>query len=206
MMSSAVSKISIIKEIPSGSIQANDTLSIDFNQYFDFSEVEDMSKLRFNVTQSSSKTSKVGDIYEGIEDHFDMYRFPPTTFKNASYTKYLDERSFVIVNESGEIIYEEITSDGRPKNFSTPLKFQVEFVGDNVTCQDVITWGEDKSLLVVGCVSRNPLGTDFKIFIQIINRATMTKHSDIVTKTIDNDSGFRIFNKLKLIEVPESET
>jgi hypothetical protein len=203
LLSPALTRVGKIKNINDAAITKNDVIAIDFNEYFDFSRVKDISKLQFGVTQSHPEDGDpqpVGHVYTGIDEPFASYDYPDTVFKKSSFTKYLDERSFIVITDDGKLIYEETAANGQPRNLEKPKTFDLTFFGAKVACQDVITWGEDKELLVVGCISRNVQASSNTIWIQILDRKTFTAHSDVFKYELAEGSDFRIFNKLNLLE------
>lgn len=207
LATSTLSRVGKIKNIEDGGIRKTDTLALDFNRYFDFSRVADMSKLKFTVTQGSPEGKNapvaVGTVYQGYDEPFATYDYPTSVFTKAALTKYIDERSFVIISDSGEVIYEETSANGYPRNAdeATVKSFKLKFWGPKIACQDVIPWGDNKELLVIGCISRDVKTTAITIWIQIVDRKTFTPQGDATVETFSVDSDFRIFNQIKLLEI-----
>jgi len=153
--------------IQNGSIRKGDVMAIDFNTIFDFSRVKDMSTLKFSVNQfsgTSEKLKKLGTVYSGLDEPFFHYQYKKIDDKFA-FTKYLDERSFIIITEQGKIIYEESSANGYPRNFKDPKIYQIETLGKKFACHDAITWGDNDSQLVIGCISRDTVSASSTIWI-----------------------------------------
>jgi hypothetical protein len=124
----------------------------------------------------------------------------PDVFTKAVLTKYIDDRSYVIITDDGKVVYEETSANGFPRNMDSPKVFKLSFWGANIACHDVIPWGEDMSLLVIGCISRNPLTADNTLWLQIVTRKDFTA-GNLTSYKLTADSDFRVFNKLSLLEV-----
>lgn len=111
----------------------------------------------------------------------------------------------MIFSTTGEVIYEETSANGNPRNAENAKYFKINLVGTNVACQDAITWGDNNELLVVGCISRNIMASSNTIWIQILDRKTFTPQGDVLKVDLAADSDFRIFNQLVLTEVYDTD-
>lgn len=125
MMSSSLSKVTIKKQFAPGALRKGDVLSVNMNEYFDFSQVTDLKSLRYTVTQSAKPNGAdpvpAGNVYQGIDQPFFSIDYPKTVLKdNIAFSKYLDERSFIFITEYGEVVYEETTANGMPLHFENP--------------------------------------------------------------------------------------
>lgn len=203
LLSPALTRVGKIKNINDAAITKNATLAIDFNEHFDFSRVKNMSQLKFTVTQNhpEGEPKEVGRVFTGINEPFASYQYNKTAIEKSLFTKYIDERSFVIFTDDGKVVYEETAANGFPRNIEHPKVFNLAFYGPKVSCQDAIPWGDSKELIVIACISKNVQASSNTIWIQIIDRKTFTKHSEVKTYELSQDSDFRIFNHMKLLEV-----
>jgi hypothetical protein len=194
------------KNVDDGSLRKGDVMAIDFNTIFDFARVDDLSKLKFTVQQSAgeAKPADLGTVYGGVNEPFMNYTYKEDLFKGIAFTKYLDERSYVIISQDGKIVYEETSANGSPRNYENPKTFNLKLIGDKYACHDVIPWGDDLSKLVVACISRNVMTAENTIWIQILNRSDMTAVGDVYKYTLSVDDSFRVFNRIGLLQVMDN--
>ena len=128
MTAPALGRVGIRKHVQDGAIRADDTIAFNMNEYFDFSRVSDVNKLQYHITQHSSKKGgepeDIGHLFTGIDDPFYSHDYDESVYTHAAFTKYLDERSFVIITDDGKIIYEETTANGQPRHAEKPKAFK----------------------------------------------------------------------------------
>lgn len=105
----------------------------------------------------------------------------------------------MFITDSGQVVYEETSANGYPRNVEKPLTYKLTFFGVTIACHDVIPWGVDMELIVIACMSRNVLMAENTIYLQVLNRKDFTAVAPFTTYTLGADSDFRIFNKLSLL-------
>jgi hypothetical protein len=81
-----------------------------------------------------------------------------------SFTKALDESSFVGFSTDGTLVYIETGANGSPRSTS-PRYLKLPFVGSKIVCQDAIPWGDEDELLVVACISVNVMASSNTIWL-----------------------------------------
>ena len=113
----------------------------------------------------------------------------------------MDERSFVIFSQTGTLLYIDTAANGSPRPTKEPKILKLDFFGSNTSCQDVIPWGDNDELLVVGCVSKQAKAGTHTIWIQTVDRLTFKGVGKVLTYTLAADSDFRIFNKINLVKL-----
>ena len=147
-------RINKIKDPRDGSIRTGDTIAFDFENFFSFADVQDMSTVSCTVTQNvpGETPAAIGNVYHGTDSPYYTYDYDKK-FGKGSTMKFIDEKSFVVIAQEGNLVYQETGVNGSIQQGGEPKSYKIQLLGSNAKCQDAISFGYKESYMVVGCVA-----------------------------------------------------
>ena len=184
---------------------------MDFEDFFDFSEVPDKSKLTFSAELQSRDEGKrsLGKIYDGPLQPF---RRLTLTSRDKDlqvefyFQKLINEELLLVLTKQGEVYLVELDAHGLPRKLQEDIaRIRLDFHDNSVNCNDAAIWGEEEDALVLVCQKSDPKSNLGEVWVQMINLSPFSAGSLVHNSFQAAGLGFRVDNFLNLIAVEASE-
>lgn len=188
-------------------LTSSDRLTLDFDDYFDLSDVKDKSTLTFSAEISSKYEGKksLGKIYDG----------PGQAFKKLSlvskekdlqvefyFQKYINDGLLLALTKQGEAYLVELDPHGIPIKMQEEVpRLRLAFHDSTVSCNDAVIWGEDERSIVLVCQKYDNKSKQATVWVQNLNLDPFGLGNIVTNSFQDSDTGFKVDDFLNIITI-----